>query len=58
MTGDDEGRLRALVAELEAQRDELVLDRFTHDDAWELGSWLWRTAVERDLSVAISIRQR
>ncbi|AEI13639.1 heme-degrading domain-containing protein [Cellulomonas gilvus] len=56
MTDDDEGRLRALVAELEAQRGELVLDRFTHDDAWELGSWLWRTAVERDLPVAISIR--
>ncbi len=45
------------VAELEAQEERLVLDHFTYDDAWELGSMLVKTARERQAPVAIDIRR-
>jgi len=49
--------LRTLVAALEAEAPTLTLPRFTEDDAWTLGSWLWHTARERDLPIAASIRR-
>lgn len=44
-----------LIGELEAQESRLVLPRFTHDDAWELGSLLVELARERRAPVAIDI---
>lgn len=38
-----------------AQEEELVLSKFTDEDAWELGSWLVNTARERGLPIAIDI---
>lgn len=45
----------ALIGELEAQEARLVLPRFTHDDAWALGSLLVELARERAAPVAIDI---
>ena len=45
----------ALLAELTEQEDRLRFSRFTHADAWELGSLLVRLATERDLGVTINI---
>lgn len=38
-----------------AQEKELVLAGFTDSDAWDLGSWMVKTARERDLPIAIDI---
>lgn len=53
-TSDD---VAALIAEVEAQERELVLDGFTHDDAWRLGCLLVELATERDLAVTIDVRK-
>ncbi|AZS87022.1 heme-degrading domain-containing protein [Streptomyces griseoviridis] len=45
------------VAELEAQERRLVFSRFTHDDAWALGSLLVELARERQAPVAIDIHR-
>ncbi|MEU7468481.1 heme-degrading domain-containing protein [Streptomyces sp. NPDC044984] len=45
------------VAELEAQERRLVLQRFTYDDAWALGSLLVELARERQAPVAIDIHR-
>ncbi|PSM43762.1 heme-degrading domain-containing protein [Streptomyces dioscori] len=45
------------VAELEEQERRLTLPRFTHDDAWTLGSLLVELAREREAPVAIDIRR-
>ncbi|MYQ63942.1 heme-degrading domain-containing protein [Streptomyces sp. SID4950] len=45
------------VAELEAQERRLVFDRFTHEDAWALGSLLVELARERRAPVAIDIHR-
>ena len=45
------------IAELEAQERRLVLPRFTHDDAWTLGSLLVEMARERQAPVAIDIHR-
>jgi uncharacterized protein (UPF0303 family) len=45
------------VEELEAQERRLVFRRFTHDDAWELGSLLVRMARERQAPVAVDIHR-
>ena len=45
-----------LIAELEQQELDLVLERFDHADAWALGSLLVKMATERRLPVAIDIR--
>ncbi|MER7490577.1 heme-degrading domain-containing protein [Streptomyces sp. NPDC126497] len=45
------------VEELEAQERRLVLPRFTHDDAWALGSLLVEMARERRAPVAIDIHR-
>ncbi|MCK9794445.1 heme-degrading domain-containing protein [Isoptericola sp. 4D.3] len=47
----------ALVAEVEEQERELVLTRFTHDDAWQLGCLLVELAVERRLAVTVDVRK-
>ena len=44
-----------LVARLEEQEERLQFMRFTHDDAWEIGSLLVRYAHERSLGVTIDI---
>jgi uncharacterized protein (UPF0303 family) len=43
------------IAEIEAQEARLLFTRFTHDDAWELGSLLVSIAKERSLPVTIDI---
>ncbi|WP_217179796.1 heme-degrading domain-containing protein [Streptomyces sp. AC495_CC817] len=45
------------IEELEAQERQLVLPRFTHEDAWALGSLLVELARERNAPVAIDIRR-
>jgi uncharacterized protein (UPF0303 family) len=45
------------VAELTAQERDLVLPRFTNDDAWRLGSLLVDLARERGAAVTIDIRR-
>jgi uncharacterized protein (UPF0303 family) len=55
MTTPDD--VAALVAEVEEQERELVLPRFTHDDAWRLGCLLVELATERDLAVTIDVRK-
>lgn len=47
----------ALIAEVTAQENELVLPAFTYDDAWRLGSRLVELATERDLPVTIDVRK-
>ena len=54
---DDDPTLAALIAELEAHEAELVLPRFTNDDAWALGSLLVELATRRGLPVAVDIRR-
>ncbi|GAA1721376.1 heme-degrading domain-containing protein [Isoptericola hypogeus] len=53
-TPDD---VTALIAEVEEQERELVLPRFTHDDAWRLGRLLVELAAERDLAVTVDVRK-
>ncbi|MEF9904117.1 heme-degrading domain-containing protein [Streptomyces sp. P9-A2] len=45
------------VEELEAQERRLVFRRFTHEDAWALGSLLVEMARERQAPVAIDIHR-
>ncbi|MFF4971742.1 heme-degrading domain-containing protein [Streptomyces sp. NPDC001083] len=45
------------IAELEEQERRLVLPRFTHDDAWTLGTLLVELARERGAPVAVDIRR-
>ncbi|MFF8829778.1 heme-degrading domain-containing protein [Streptomyces sp. NPDC015131] len=45
------------VAELEEQQARLVLPRFTHEDAWALGTLLTDLARERRAPLAIDIRR-
>jgi len=46
-----------LVARIEAEEAELVLDAFSNDDAWRLGTIAHELAAERDLAVVIDIRK-
>ncbi len=46
-----------LLDELAAQEEALVLPRFTHDDAWRLGSLLVGLARERQAAVTVDIRR-
>ena len=43
------------LAELAAEEAELQFTRFTHDDAWDLGSALVATGRERGLPIAVDI---
>ncbi|WP_405664258.1 heme-degrading domain-containing protein [Streptomyces sp. RK9] len=45
------------ITELEEQERRLTLRRFTHDDAWALGSLLVEMAREREAPVAVDIRR-
>ncbi|MEV4916570.1 heme-degrading domain-containing protein [Streptomyces tirandamycinicus] len=45
------------IAALEAQEARLTFSRFTHEDAWALGSALVELARERQAPVAIDIRR-
>ncbi|WP_225822840.1 heme-degrading domain-containing protein [Streptomyces naphthomycinicus] len=45
------------VEELEAEQRRLVFRRFTHDDAWALGSRLVELARERQAPVAVDIHR-
>ncbi|MEU4167591.1 heme-degrading domain-containing protein [Streptomyces sp. NPDC026665] len=45
------------IADLEEQERRLTLQRFTHDDAWALGTLLVEIAREREAPVAIDIRR-
>ena len=45
------------IGELEEQERELVLDSFTLDDAWQLGSTLAERAVRERLPVVIDVRR-
>lgn len=47
----------AAAAEVEAQESELVLSRFTHEQAWGLGVRLVELATERGLAVTVDIRK-
>ena len=47
----------ALVAEVEQQERELVLTRFSHDVAWQLGCLLVELATERGLAVTVDVRK-
>jgi uncharacterized protein (UPF0303 family) len=46
-----------VIAALELQEQELVLDSFDHVDAWRLGSRIAETALAEGLRVAIDIRR-
>lgn len=46
-----------LIADLEAQERELVLERFDHDDAWRLGSAITAIAQGAGHAVGIDIRR-
>jgi uncharacterized protein (UPF0303 family) len=46
-----------LITELEEQERRLTLPRFTHDDAWTLGTLLVGLARERGAPVAVDIRR-
>ena len=50
-------RRQALIAQLEAQEQELVFSRFDNTDAWNLGSAMVAAAAERSLPVTIDIRR-
>lgn len=45
------------IRELAAQEDRLVLDAFSNDDAWHLGSLLVELARERGAAVTVGIRR-
>ncbi|MFD5814624.1 heme-degrading domain-containing protein [Streptomyces sp. NPDC127038] len=45
------------IAELEEQERRLTLPRFTHEDAWALGTLLVELARERGAPVAVDIRR-
>lgn len=47
--------VQALIARVQEQERRLVLPRFTHDDAWALGTLLVGTARERRLPVTVDI---
>ncbi|MDQ0425235.1 heme-degrading domain-containing protein [Cellulomonas iranensis] len=54
---DTQDDATALVARLEAELQDVTLVRFGHDDAWWLGTWVWRVAAERDLPVVVDVRR-
>jgi uncharacterized protein (UPF0303 family) len=46
-----------LIAELEAQEQRLVFDRFDNDDAWAVGSRLVELGRERGLAITVDVRR-
>lgn len=53
----DQQSITDLVAQVEEQERRLQFTRFTHTDAWELGSLLLEIATERGHGVTIDIRR-
>lgn len=53
----DDAEVAALIEQLEEQQDRLQFDRFTNDDAWELGSLLVRLGRDRGLVLTVDIRR-
>lgn len=47
----------ALIRRLQDEEDRLVLDRFTRNDAWRLGSSITKIALEQGHPVVIDIRR-
>ncbi|MCU1406854.1 MAG: hypothetical protein JWQ43_3157, partial [Glaciihabitans sp.] len=47
--------LKNLISSLEEQERRLQFTRFTHADAWELGSLLVAIATERQLGITINV---
>ncbi len=47
---------KKMMEDIKKQEHELEFEKFTHDDAWELGKICAKLAKERDLGVVISIR--
>ncbi len=57
-SGDiDETDIATAIAQVEAEERDLVLERFTHDDAWRLGCLLVELAAERNHAVTIDVRK-
>ena len=53
----DRPDLATVIEELEAQERAQVLTRFTNEDAFALGSWLWAVATERSLPITIDVQR-
>ncbi|QDW63784.1 heme-degrading domain-containing protein [Oerskovia sp. KBS0722] len=53
----DLARTARFIAEAEQHERDLVLTRFTHDDAWRLGCLLVELAAERSLPITIDVRR-
>ena len=49
--------LAAQVAALREQERSLALTRFTHDDAWALGSWIVARGQAESLGITVDIRK-
>lgn len=49
--------LAAQVAALREQESSLALTRFTHDDAWALGSWIVERGRAESLGITVDIRK-
>ena len=49
--------IESLIAEIEDQERRLQFDRFSHADAWAIGSRLVEVATERELGITIDIRR-
>ena len=47
--------MESQIAALEAQKARIVFDSFSHEDAWHLGYWLHKVAVDRGLAIAIDV---
>lgn len=53
----DDAELSALIEQLTEQQVRLQFQRFTNNDAWELGSLLVRMGQDRHLGVTVDIRR-
>lgn len=49
--------IRDLITEIEAQEERIQFTRFTHADAWAIGSKLVSVATERSLGITIDIQR-
>jgi len=54
---DNSTDIQSLIAEIEDQERRLQFDRFSHADAWAIGSRLVEVATERELGITIDIRR-
>jgi uncharacterized protein (UPF0303 family) len=54
---NDDAELAALIEQLTEQQDRLQFERFTNDDAWDLGTLLVGIGRDRGLVIAVDIRR-